>query len=583
MFRSFQQNRRVILGFASVTLASVALRWMVPINPTGIELGAFDQGLYERLAASILRGEWLGEFTKTTLAKGPGYSIFLALSARLHLPLSVAHQLSFLAGALAVSGSVFLVTKRARYALLAYAFLAFDPTNFNSLSTAVTRENAYTGFALLFVVGFFVAVQGGIRRWRWPWLVALGVATGIGGAFFWLCREEGIWVVPSLGLIAAGSVALFAWRWWPTRRRPDARGIATGAAAGLAVAAVCVAGSFVLPIREVHQRNADHYGVGLTTDFASGTFPAAFSSWSRVRGVGLRQYVPINEAQRRAVYRVSPAARELEPFLEAPTNGWKQWACPADPNTAIRGATHINICDDFPGGAAAWAFRDAALQAGHYDNAIDFQAFFARVDEQIRAACDDGRLRCSRALPAGTQFAERAAPGPVARSTIKWVRELVVGSGVFDLYGPHRVNEIPASERPEIKLAVRGTADSQREAIRDAARYHDRRYPHLVLGWIYRFLGPLVLLAALVRLIGGLARRWTLSSEALLLVAALVGAAAVRLVMFGVIDTTQYFNEMRYQLSTRAFLFAAAAVVLAAPTMRIGASAKKSDAASARS
>jgi hypothetical protein len=53
----------------------------------------------------------------------------------------------------------------------------------------------------------------------------------------------------------------------------------------------------------------------------------------------------------------------------------------------------------------------------------------------------------------------------------------------------------------------------------------------------------------------------------LLLATALLGGVVTRLVIFGIVDTTQYFTHIRYHLVTRSFLLAAALVVLASPTV----------------
>jgi hypothetical protein len=558
----------VALAFGAVTALSVALRWMVPLNPSRLAV-AFDDGLFERLAVSLTRHDWLGPLATTTLAKGPGYPLFVALAARVHVPLQVAQQSVYLFGAGAVALCIASLTRRPWIGFAVYAVLALDPANYNALSATITRENIYTGLALGFVAGVFLALAWA-RRGRLVLAIAAGALAGLTGGGFWLTREEGVWVVPSVLLVGVGLPALALWprrrallRRETLRRLGDRRVIATAAVG------VTMAVTFAAPIIVVHNRNERAYGARLTTDFTDGTFPKAYATWSRVRGVKLRAFVPVDTAQRRAAYAVSPAARELEPFLEDPANGWRQWGCAANRSAAERGDARVDICDDYPGGAEPWALRDAAAAAGHFADEPSFQGFWGRVDRELRAACDDGRLRCARALPASLQFAQRSSALEVARSAAHWAGQLVTDSSVYDLYGPGATNAMPAADRDVIGPAVPSIASSNAAAVREARSYQSRRWPHLVLGALYRLLVPLLVLAALVKLVGGavVARYRFRDAGPLLLATALLGGVVTRLMIFGIVDTTQYFTHIRYHLVTRSFLLAAALVVLASPTV----------------
>lgn len=552
-------GRRVAVVVVAITALSLALRWLIPVNPSALAV-AFDEGLFQRLAVSLARGEWLGTFSTTTLAKGPAYPAFVAASDWLHLPLQVAQQGLYLGGSMAIAGCVWVVCRRPWLAVAAYAVLAFDPVNYNAMSASITRDNIYTGLALGFVGGAFLTMHALLRNRHPAIVIALAAATGLSGSAFYLTREEGPWVAPALGLIVIGVVVLRVLARSPalsSRVRPVVP----------AGAAVVVLIALVAPIAFVHNRNAEVYGAGLTTDLTRGTFPKAYATWSRIRNVPLRAYVPINEAQRRAAYRVSPAAKQLEPFLEDPSNGWKSWGCPDNPDAARRDDAKLNICDDYPGGAAPWALRDAAAAAGHFGDASSFQKFFARVDVELRDACSDGRLRCERALPTSLQLSQRASLAGVTRSVAKWFPKLIRHASIYELYGPGYVNPMPAAERRFVRAVVPGTPRTDATARTDARTYQSRRWPHLALGLIYRPLVILLVALALAKLaFAVMPRNRFRSGTPLILAGALLSAVTLRLVIFGIVDTTQYLNHIRYQVVTRSFLLASVLVVLAAPT-----------------
>src|SRR5207247_7678483 len=52
--------------------------------------------------------------------------------------------------------------------------------------------------------------------------IVLPVALGLAGAAYWLTREEGLWLLPALAVLAA-AVAADAWRQWRASGRAIAR------------------------------------------------------------------------------------------------------------------------------------------------------------------------------------------------------------------------------------------------------------------------------------------------------------------------------------------------------------------------
>jgi hypothetical protein len=285
----------------------------------------------------------------------------------------------------------------------------------------------------------------------------------------------------------------------------------------------------------------------LTTDFSAGAFPRAYAAWSRVRGVELRDFVPINRAQRLSVYRVSAAARELRPRLEDPTNGWLMWGCESN-----------NVCDDFAGGAEPWAIREAAYMAGRYRTAEMAQKFFGRIARDIDRACSDGRLRCSRRLPPSLQLVQRASALDVLDSAVHWLGRLPVDDMVFHPYGANAVNEATKADLDTIRLAVRHTPRTPAAAVARAKQFEKRRAPYALNNAIHKVLFPAMLVIASIGLVALAWRSQRPRSLALVVLSvAMLSAVGVRLVLFGVVATTQYFSNMRYQLVARTLLLAA--------------------------
>ena len=274
----------------------------------------------------------------------------------------------------------------------------------------------------------FLTIHCAVSGTRLIWVCALAALTGVTGAAFWICREEGAWLAPAALIVVVGLPLLAVTGRNRSRclSRPLGREILRRVIpVGMAVAVI--AATCVASIGLVAARNESSYGVNLTSDFASGGFPRAYAAWSRIRGtptetLALQQYVPINVTQREAAAGVSAAARELQPVLTDP-------AFVASANGS--GCVTLHVCDDFAGGWTPWAIREAARLVGHADTEQEFQAFFGRVADEINAACGDGRLTCAADLPAAAQPFLRAQAGATLQSALYWLGQLPVNSDYY--------------------------------------------------------------------------------------------------------------------------------------------------------
>src|SRR5262245_24907998 len=80
------------LCYFCTALALALLKlWFVAAQPLTAVAGAWhDDRLFVWLAERIVHGEWLGDYSNLTLAKGCGYPLFIAGAFRLGIPLPMA-------------------------------------------------------------------------------------------------------------------------------------------------------------------------------------------------------------------------------------------------------------------------------------------------------------------------------------------------------------------------------------------------------------------------------------------------------------------------------------------------------------
>jgi len=336
-----------------------------------------------RIAASIMKGDWLGpwgaqQVSHITLAKGPGYPLFLAAIHWTGLGPTIAAYLIYLGGALLLA-----VTLRPRLGphgfVALYSLLALNPVIFSTLFSQVYRDQLVTALSLLsFGLGMHLATLHS-RRASWSWrrvtgtvvdTLALGIATG------WLAITRGDVVWITLATTGGFLVMMLA--------RDADKSVRTWlrAAASTVVVALLAWGA---PFA-VAQLNARHYDVPLVDDYAHGGFAEAMTLWASVKVEGTNDLIPISAAQRDAVYDVSPTARTLRDRLEVSDNPWIARGCSSQRATGV-------VCDDF-GAYFTWAIRDAVMQEHRDATAAQFQDVFQNIADEIDAACRTGELTC---------------------------------------------------------------------------------------------------------------------------------------------------------------------------------------------
>lgn len=523
-----------------VSVGILLLRYQVPVP---IALSSVDDELFLRTARSITRGNWLGSYDQLTLVKGSGYSFFIAFCHSVALPLKVGEQLTYLLAGACVASCIALLTRRLWPPTIAYLLFVANPAHLSQPAAEILRDDWWGACATIFIAASFIAVYCAVARCP-AWLVAPpAILAGAGGSAMWLTREESITVVPAVAVIAIG-LAIFA---VPRDSRTERRRPRWVTATRLAVCLILLVTMFVIPVNAVNRENQAQYGVDLTTDFASGTFPRAYADWARVEnGVQApdNPYNPIPRLSRQAVYAVSPAARELRPYLEDPRSPWNMLSC-----------NYTERCDG-PGLFMTWAIRDAAAAAREFSSAPRAQVYFAQLSAEIDAACQTRTLTCATRLPSSIQPLTRASLGAYARS----VTLMLVTVGLGQQMYAQNLHPVAASDEKwsEVAALVGGVPSSRAKAVEVQTWFRDHQWLYQPLIVLYAVGLPLLLLTVLV----GLALSLHTSSKPSVLAARWLTlgfgvAVLVRIAALALLDTVDFpSNVTRYHLATQSFLLA---------------------------
>ncbi len=361
--------------------------WLVSAQPIiAIGRALYDDRLFLNLAHNLLGGAWLGPFNELTLVKGCFYPIWIALVARLGIPLLLSQHLLYLLAVVAMVAAVRPMGYGRWRLLVLGGVLWFNPGTYTFQVLRVIRQGIYPALTLLVIAGFVgTLLRARTESWRalGPWLLLSAPSL----AAFWQTREEGVWLLPFL----AGVVAFVVGRQWWVR-----------APRGWSSALACVIPLLAIPCSDgiVALINKAHYGIAVTVELKSHGFTAAYGALTRVKPKHLLPGAPVSKEARELIYPVSPAFATLEPLLEGPVG--KAWG-------PVGRAVWPDLkAGEIAGGWFVWAFREAVARAGDYASGRKAMGFYRRLASEVDSACRAGKLDC---LPARASMMPPWVPG----------------------------------------------------------------------------------------------------------------------------------------------------------------------------
>lgn len=374
-----RHKSRIGIILLAVLAAGLSIWLRAGYLPLGV-WGGHDDALFLRLARNLSQGQWLGPYDQLTLAKGAFFPVFLLLGKASGLPLKLVEHLLYVLTAMLAATTVLRLTGMRWLAATVGLVLLLSPVPWMfEGGSRVTREPVYQVMALaLLLVSARYFVLGDAKP-------SLGWTLGLLGGCYWLTREEGAWLLPSLVILLLPCVL---------RVGRSLLGKSWATLAGdLRLMAFPLTG-FLALVMSVNTINQFSYGVFRNNDFRTGPFAEAYASLVRVRHDEFKRFVTFPKEARARTYAVSPLARELAPYLEGRQGSeWAKasqhypapWGCSENPRSCN---------DEILSAWFVWALRDAVAAAGHYRSANEADAYYRRLAAEIDVACDSGAIPC---------------------------------------------------------------------------------------------------------------------------------------------------------------------------------------------
>lgn len=524
-------------------LLTVAKLWLTG-GQTVFAIGQalHDDHLFAALAGHIVNGEWLGPYNEFTLAKGPLYSVFIALNFWIGLPLLLSQQILYAVACATITWALAPWLRRASLKCGFYLLLLWNPMSFDAGNLSrLMRQNLYTPLALFTIAGLIMLFTR--RRAGWRSLLGPSLLAGLSLGCFWITREESVWLLPAVGLLWFGLIASLGrelCRYWSTLS--FSFGLFTLTA--------------LLPLFIVSTLNWQHYGWFGTVEFRATEFKAAYGALTRpLVGPELDQ-VPVTRQMREALYKVSPSFAKLQPLLDGPiADHWSD-------------KIHFPATDrQMRGGWFIWALRDAVAQSKLAPDAAAAMHYYQSVADEVNAACDEGLIP---ARPHRSGFLPPLSPNlvsPIYETALDFIKFFGSFSG-FTAVSPDSLGDYADLKpfRDLVGTPLSYAPRSPQPVVATQAKWRARKVSLLesiglrtasVLCWI----GPFIILIGLVRVLECAIDRHV--TYLLGLAGALLSVCLAYLAINTLIQVTSFFNQSPAALAAAYPLYLTALAAIA--------------------
>lgn len=345
----------------SIGLIVILKNWLLEDIPFVARFGFLhDDTLFLTQATSILGGNWLGNFSEYTLIKGPVYPLWLAFNFILGMDVIHAQDMLFLVASIIVIKAVSISIKNRLVLLVVFIFVYLNPVSYDFLSIShAFRMVIYTSLSLMVfgsMLGLFLRLIKGDKRYIY-WSLLFGVAI----SFFWYTREEGVWVLPGV-LLIAGSLLIYSMyrRDWLQLRST-------------------MLGFIVIPVMLwssmsgiLAYMNWKHYGMFYIIEVTTPNFSRVYNALLSIEPETFKRHVPVRIETIDKLRKLSPKMSELKGFEGV---GEK----------------------DYPAYMFIWAFRHSVALAGYYEKGAKYaDQYYADLAEELEGLCSNGKIKCGK-------------------------------------------------------------------------------------------------------------------------------------------------------------------------------------------
>lgn len=349
-----------------IGIFALSLGFRVAIPPYAIFNSPHDDELFVNLAYQIINGNWLGNFTNTTLLKTPGYPIWITFSNVLNIPVLVFTHFVGLIIFTFTSSQLSKLLDSKKLFLLIFSFLSLNPIIFSKNASRIYRE-VLISILIIFIIGIFIKLYLNIKTNKFKFkekilTSILGLVIG----FLYIVKIDTIfWAIVPIFLVFLFSVI----------KKVKLKQLTF-------IVLTLLVFSIIIPTL-ISLKNEKIYGLRVTNLISEGQLPNLINKLSSIdSGQTNHKYVSVSGQQRELAYNVSPSFRKLKENLELPEGiGWRFQSC-----------MKLNICSE----SSTWFPYDIndAIFAAAGNDSFKIESFVSDILSELKIACQTNKIVC---------------------------------------------------------------------------------------------------------------------------------------------------------------------------------------------
>jgi len=326
-----------------------------------------DDALFMNQAINIISGQWLGIYNQMTLAKGPAYSLFLALNWVFGLPINLFESLFYLLCVYLLSTLLAKISGYRALGVIIYLFLLFIPEIF---PVRVIRDNLNIPIFLMIVYSVLSITYDNENKSKLAYVVY-----GIFAGFFWINREDAVWIFPGILVVLILSRLLnttnikFNWFYFKS------------------IFSYYILGFFIV-IFTLGLVNYYSYNAFVINEINESSFKGTLNRLNSIVVDYDIPYVSVSKDKRNLAFKYSPQFSRLKEYFDNQGLVWTKFGC----------LYHAESCGDYGAGWFLFALRDGVALNGFYSNPTTAREFYKKLNEEMDDACSSKKIICSPSI-----------------------------------------------------------------------------------------------------------------------------------------------------------------------------------------
>lgn len=350
-----------LIAVVAAALVKQILVMGLPIY--AIPAAACDDQLLKNWAFSMASLDWKGDFNAYTFAKEPGFSFFMAVCFRLHLPYIFTVTLGYSAASIVFATSFNKIFSNKIYVFFTYLVVLFNPVSFELYTFQRVYRNGFAMALTLLVFGGLIHMYFSVLEQRRRQIIIWSLVSSLSLGYLWITKSDTVWILPFTLTVC---VVMLVMQFRTNRNIKSA------------LVYFCV----VFPLLAIIlfpqvTKFCDMYWYGYSS---VEYYDEVMYDLTHIKSENTEDKISLSRRQLQELYEISPTLAGVKKDLEKQMQKYSEFDTqPEDGEVET--------------GWSGWALIEGFSQAGVYDTCEKANAFYKNVYEELETAFVDGRLK----------------------------------------------------------------------------------------------------------------------------------------------------------------------------------------------